>query len=77
MSLVVTKKIKDIFKGKDLRTSDEAVQAINKELEKVCMRICSQAADRVRADKLKTVKAVHVPNLDSLLNSPSSDSSGF
>jgi len=69
MSLVIAKKIKDIFKEKGLRTSDEAVAAVNKELEKVCMRICNQTADQVVADKLKTVKASHVPNLDALLSS--------
>ena len=69
MSLIVAKKIKDIFKEKGLRTSDEAIDAVNRELEKVCMRLCAQAADQVVADKLKTVKATHVPKLDALLDS--------
>ncbi|MGI9549046.1 MAG: histone-like protein [Bdellovibrionales bacterium] len=73
MALLVTKKIKDIFKEKGLRTSDEAISTLNRELEKVCMKVCAQAAERVVADKLKTVKASHVPNLDALLNPPSSD----
>lgn len=74
MSLVVAKKIKDIFKEKGLRTSEAAVVAVNKELEKVCMRLCDQAADKVVADKLKTVKPGHIPNMDSLLHSGSTDS---
>ncbi len=69
MSLVVTKKIKDIFKAKGLRTSDEAIVAVNQELEKVCMKLCAQAAERVVADKLKTVKATHIPKLDAFLDS--------
>lgn len=65
MSLVVTKKVKDLFKEKGLKTSQEAVDAINQELKKFCLK----AADKVIADKLKTVKAHHVPNLDSALGS--------
>ena len=65
MSLVVTKKVKDLFKTKGLKTSQEAVDAINKEVEKLCLK----AADKVLADKLKTVKAPHVPRLDVALSS--------
>ena len=65
MSLVVTKKVKDLFKEKGLKTSQEAVDAINQELKKLCL----VAADRVVSDKLKTVKAHHIPKLDSTLES--------
>ena len=65
MSLVVTKKIKDLFKTKGLKTSQEAVDAINKELEVLCLK----AADKVIADKLKTVKRAHVPSLSGVFNS--------
>ena len=43
------------------------MEALNKQFEK----ICHKAADNVVADKLKTVKANHVPSLDALLNSDS------
>ena len=65
MSLVVTKKIKDLFKTRGLKTSQEAVDAINKEVEKLCFK----TADKVISDKLKTVKAPHVPKLDAALSS--------
>ena len=64
MSLVIVKKTKDLFKERGLKTSSEAIEALNKEFEK----ICHKAADNVVADKLKTVKATHVPNLDMSLN---------
>lgn len=69
MSLVVTKNIKDLFKQKGLKTSQQAIDAINKEIEKLCLK----ATDNVVADKLKIVKANHIPQLEALLNSSSSD----
>lgn len=69
MSLVVTKNIKDLFKQKGIKTSQLAIDAINKELEKLCLK----AADNVVAEKLKIVKVNHIPQLDALLGSPSSD----
>ena len=68
MSLVVTKKVKDLFKEKGLKTSQEAVDAVNQQLKNLCL----SAADKVLADKLKTVKASHVPKLDSVLSSDDS-----
>lgn len=61
-SLVIVKKTKDLFKERGLKTSSEAIDALSKEFEKICQK----AADNVIADKLKTVKAVHVPNLDNV-----------
>ena len=60
MSLVIVKKTKDLFKTRGLKTSDEAIKAINAEVE----RICQKAADNVIANKLKTVKAPHVPTVN-------------
>ena len=60
MSLVIVKKTKDLFKDRGLKTSAEAIDALNKQFEKLCQK----AADNVIADKLKTVKAAHIPNLD-------------
>ena len=65
MSLVIVKKTKDLFKERGLKTSSEAVEALNKQFEKLCYK----AADNVEASKLKTVKAAHIPNLDALLSS--------
>ena len=62
MSLVIVKKTKDLFKDRGLKTSAEAIDALNKEFAK----LCSKAADNVINDKLKTVKAGHIPNLDNL-----------
>ena len=64
MSLVVTKNIKDLFKRKGIKTSQLAIDAINKEIEKLCLK----AADNVVAERLKIVKAGHVPQLDALLD---------
>ena len=61
-SLVIVKKTKDLFKERGLKTSAEAIDALSKEFEKICQK----AADNVINDKLKTVKAVHIPNLDKL-----------
>lgn len=65
MSLVVTKNIKNLFKEKGIKTSQLAIDAINKEIEKLCLK----AADNVVAEKLKIVKANHIPQLDALLDS--------
>lgn len=69
MSLVVIKNIKDLFKQKGIKTSQQAIDAINKEVEKLCLK----AGDRVVAEKLKIVKAGHIPQIDALLDSSSSD----
>ena len=57
MSLIVAQKTKDLLKLRGLKTSSEAVKALNKEFEKLCQK----TADNVVAKNLKTVKAVHVP----------------
>ena len=59
MSLIITKKTKDLFKARGLKTSEEAIKALSAEFEK----ICKKTADNVLSNKLKTVKAVHVPKL--------------
>lgn len=69
MSLVVTKNIKDLFKQRGIKTSQLAIDAINKEIEKLCLK----AVDNVVAEKLKIVKAGHIPQLDALLDSSSSE----
>lgn len=66
MSLIIVKKTKDLFKSRGLKTSDEAIQALNKEFEKICRK----AADNVEANRLKTVKAAHVPDISLQLNTP-------
>jgi len=68
MSLVVTKNIKDLFKQKGIKTSQLAIDAINKEVEKLCLK----AADNVIAEKLKIVKDSHIPQIDALLDTSSS-----
>ena len=67
MSLAVRKNIKSLFKTKGIKTSQSALEAIDKEIEKLCLK----AADKVLADKLKVVKGPHIPALDALLESPS------
>ena len=59
MSLIIFKKTKDLFKARGLKTSDEAVKVLEAEFEKMCQK----TADTVLANKLKTVKAVHVPKI--------------
>ena len=63
MHLVVTKNIKNLFKQRGMKTSKQAIDQINKELEKLCLK----AVDNVTADKLKIIKASHIPPLDVLL----------
>ena len=65
MSLIIVKKTKDLFKTRGLKTSDEAIQALNVEFEKICQK----AADNVLANKLKTVKGAHVPKISLQLSS--------
>ena len=60
MPLVIVKKTKDLFKERGLKTSSEAIEELSKQFEKLCQK----AADNVVADKLKTVKATHVPKID-------------
>ena len=67
MSLVVTKKIKDLFKQKGIKTSQAAIEAIDKEVEKLCLK----SVDNVLADQLKIAKANHIPKIDALLDSSS------
>ena len=69
MSLAVRKNIKNLFKTKGIKTSETALSAIDKEIEKICLK----AADNVLADNLKVVKANHIPSLDSLLEGSSAD----
>ena len=64
MSLLVIKKIKDVFKGKGIKVSQGTLDSLNKELEKLCLK----TADNVAADKLKVAKSNHVPSLDALLD---------
>jgi len=65
MSLIIVKQTKDLFKTRGLKTSDEAIKALNAEFEKICQK----AADNVEASQLKTVKRVHVPQVDPHLGS--------
>ena len=67
MSLIIVKKTKDLFKSRGLKTSDEAIKALNEEFEKICQK----TADNVVANKLKTVKGVHVPKISLQLSSSS------
>lgn len=56
MSLVVSSKVKAFFKEKGLKTSPEAIKALDEEVKKLCLK----AGDKVLADKLKTVKRSHI-----------------
>ena len=69
MSLIIVKKTKDLFKTRGLKTSDEAIKALNVEFEKICQK----AADNVLANKLKTVKGAHVPKISLQLSASSLD----
>ncbi|MDE0092684.1 MAG: hypothetical protein OXN83_05325 [Oligoflexia bacterium] len=65
MSLLVIKKVKDVFKSKGIKVSQPTLISLNKELEKLCLK----TADNVSADRLKVAKPNHVPSLDALLES--------
>ena len=65
MSLLVVKKVRDVFKNKGIKVSQSAIDSLNQELEKLCLK----TADNVSADKLKVAKSNHVPSLDVLLDS--------
>ncbi len=62
-NLIVTNQLRELFKGRGLKTSQAAVEAINREALKICLR----AADCAIADKMKTVKAAHVPSMSAPL----------
>ena len=64
MSLIVTKKTKDLFKARGLKTSEEAIKALGAEFEKMCKK----TADTVLSNNLKTVKATHVPKVSQHLS---------
>ena len=70
MSLTVAKNIRDLFKKKGIKTSQEAITSLDKEVEKLCLK----AVDCVLADNLKIVKAGHIPSLDALLDSSANQS---
>ena len=65
MSLLVIKKIKDVFKSKGIKVSQNTLTNLNQEMEKLCLK----TADNVLADKLKVAKPNHVPSLDAFLDS--------
>ena len=67
MSLLVVKKVKDVFKSRSIKVSQGSLDSLNKELEKLCLK----TADNVMADKLKVAKPNHVPSLDALLDASS------
>ena len=62
-NLIVADQLRELFKGRGLKTSPAAVEAINREAQKLCLR----TADRAIADKVKIVKAAHVPSLSASL----------
>ena len=62
MSFIVTKKTKDLFKARGLKTSAESIKALNTEFE----RLCQKTADIVVNQNLKTVKPAHVPKVSQL-----------
>ena len=64
MSLIITKKTKELFKARGLKTSEEAIKALGAEFEK----LCKKTADNVTSNNLKTVKAVHVPKVNQHLS---------
>ena len=65
--LINSKKVKDFLKNKGLRSSADALFAINEELEKICLKTVSNTL----AQKIKTIKASQVPKIDPLLSSSS------
>ena len=65
MSMIIFKKTKELFKSKGLKSSEEAMKALSTEFETLCKKVI----DNVKSRNLKTVKAVHVPNLSVILDS--------
>ena len=55
-SLVVQSKVREIFKSHDCNTGSDAVDALNKEIE----RLVKRAADRTKENGRKTVKAADI-----------------
>lgn len=56
MSLINLSKVRAFFKERGLKTSPEALLALDEEVKKLCLK----AGDKVLADKLKIVKRPHV-----------------
>ena len=68
---IVMRQVKNLFKAKGLRTSQEAIDALSGEMEKLCLA----AADKAIASKMKTVKKAHIVRLDAFLG-PSDSAEG-
>lgn len=56
MLLVKASRVKAFLKERGLRTSQEALNTLNEEVKKLCLK----AGDKTLADKLKTVKSSHL-----------------
>ena len=65
--LINSKKVKGLLKTKGVRSSTDALNAINEELKKICLK----TTDNVLSKKVKTAKPEHVPKVDILLSSSS------
>ena len=65
--LINSKKVKGFLKNKGLRSSVDALIAINEQLEKICLK----TVNNTLAQKIKTIKASQVPKIDPLLSSSS------
>ena len=58
MPLINLSKVKAFFKERGLKTSPEALVALDEEVKKFCLK----AGDKVLADKLKIVRRSHIEN---------------
>ena len=62
--MVVASSVKKLFKQRGAKTSQSAIEALHREVEKLCLK----ALDKAVADKVKIVKGSHIPSLDPLLD---------
>jgi len=64
--LIKSKKVKELLKSKGVRSSAEALIAIDEELKKICLK----TTDNVLSKKIKTARPEHVPNVESIIGAP-------
>ena len=55
-NIIIARQVRALFKARGLKTSRCALQAINREVLKLCLH----ARDKALADQMKTVKGAHI-----------------
>ena len=71
MALVISTAVKKFFSSRGVRSSKTAIEALNREVENMCLK----AVDTALAHNLKTIQAVHIPKVGTHVSAKSDDRS--